>query len=436
MNDVIRHFRRAALLHEAAGLTDGQLLECFLLRRDEAAFAALVRRHGPMVLGVCRRVLGNHHDAEDAFQATFLVLARKATSVRSREVVGHWLYGVAYRPALKAKAMTARRRANAQRMKDVTRPEGPADDAWQDLLPLLDRELDRLPERYRVAVILCDLQGMTRREAARRLNLPEGTLSGRLTRARRLLAKRLARYGPAVSGGALAAVLSEKAASACVTGALAASTARAAVLAAAGQALTAGAVPARVVALTEGVVKTMFLAKLRGVVAVGLVLFVGAGVVGLAYHTGAAEPKQQAAPNAARPADDELEALRLEIEALRKGLRATRERVKTLEGEVQALKAKDAAAPQQQGAGGNSVGRVQLDLAPYMVEHINLSDGLRTLLLAEVGVNDPLAEAEAALKNLRQDPNDKQATDALERALQRLKEGAQPKAVPRKGPGN
>src|SRR5262249_56340193 len=131
------------------------------------------------------------------------------------------------------------RRAKEERARDAARRQEPADDGWQELLPLLDRELNGLPEHYRVAVVLCDLEGVPRREAARRLNLPEGTLSGRLTRARRLLAKRLSRYGLTVSAGALAAALSEKTASACVTGALAASTARVAGLGAAGEALSA-----------------------------------------------------------------------------------------------------------------------------------------------------------------------------------------------------
>src|SRR5262249_18368629 len=152
------------------------LLECFHARRDEAAFEELVRRHGPMVLGVCRRVLGNHHDAEDAFQATFLVLARKGASLRTRQLVGNWLHGVAYRTALRAKAMIAGRQRHEQRAREFARPEPPADDGWQELLPVLDWELDQLPERYRVALVLCDLEGVTRREAARQLGVPEGTL--------------------------------------------------------------------------------------------------------------------------------------------------------------------------------------------------------------------------------------------------------------------
>jgi RNA polymerase sigma-70 factor (ECF subfamily) len=227
MNDVIGHLRKVAL-GGAGGPTDSALLESFLSRRDEAAFAALVRRHGPMVLGVCRRVLGNHHDAEDAFQATFLVLARKAASLRARDLLGNYLYGVAYRTALRARAMNARRRVHEQKAREAARVEAPAGDPWDELLPLLDRELAGLPERYRAAVVLCDLQGVTRREAARRLNLPDGTLSGRLTTARKLLARRLARYGLAVPGGALAAALSERTASACVSRVLVAATARAA----------------------------------------------------------------------------------------------------------------------------------------------------------------------------------------------------------------
>jgi RNA polymerase sigma factor (sigma-70 family) len=426
MSDVIRHLRKAALLQEACGLTDGQLLECFLARQDEAAFAVLVRRHGPMVLGVCRRVLGHAHDAEDAFQATFLVLARKAASVRSREVVGHWLYGVAYRTALKARATSARRRAKEQQVKDMPEPETPGDDGRRHLLPLLDQELARLPERYRVAVVLCDLEGVTRREAARRLNLPEGTLSGRLTTARRLLAKRLSQYGLAVSGGALAAALSGKTASAAVRQALAASTARAAVLLVVEQGVGAGAVPARVLALTEGVIKTMFLLKLRAFVAVAVVAFVGAGVVGLAYQTGAAEPgKAAGGPAAAGQAvAEDLEALRLEVEALRKSLQATRERVKTLEGEVQGLKekAKTLARPEGETTSlGIEVGRVPLHLKTTTIA----VPAKEVDVFAVTTVADPLSEAEAALKKLKERPDDKQAADALEKALQRLKE--QPK---------
>src|SRR5437588_7541541 len=161
---VMRHLHRAALLQGGADLTDGELLECYVARRDEAAFGALVRRHGSMVLGVCRRVLGNVHDAEDAFQATFLVLVRKAGSVRPRDAVGNWLYGVAYRTALEARGKLARRRAKERQVVAIPQSEVKPDDLWRDLRPLLDRELSRLPDKYRLPVVLCDLEGRSRQE--------------------------------------------------------------------------------------------------------------------------------------------------------------------------------------------------------------------------------------------------------------------------------
>src|SRR5262249_49579525 len=138
MTGTIRHLRRAALLPDGGTLTDGQLLEGFLARREEAAFEALLRRHGPMVLGVCRRVLRNAHDAEAAFQATFRVLVRKATTTRPPELVGNWLYGVAYRTALKAKAMSARRRAKERQAGLTAWPSEPDGEVWQELLPFID----------------------------------------------------------------------------------------------------------------------------------------------------------------------------------------------------------------------------------------------------------------------------------------------------------
>jgi RNA polymerase sigma factor (sigma-70 family) len=360
-----------------------------------------------MVLGVCRRVLGNHHDAEDAFQATFLVLARKAASVGS---LAPWLHGVAYRTALRARTMNARRRAHERKARNLPCPGIQTDDGWQELLPLVDQELDHLPERYRTAVVLCDLEGMTRRDAARQLGVPEGTLSGRLTRARRLLARRLARYGLSLSGGALAASLSAKTASAGVTPALAASTAKGAVLVA-NRAVPAGAVPAQVLALTEGVMKTMLLTKLKAVVAVALVVFLGAGAVGLTYRTSAAEPAQ---PGAGRPLADELDELRLEVEALRKGLQATRDRVRSLEAGVQGLQGKRSF----QGA-GQELRTPSQSYRQAVESYAQWEQTMQTL--RRPPAEDPVAEVEAALKMLRQNPKDQQAVGALEKALQRLK---------------
>jgi RNA polymerase sigma factor (sigma-70 family) len=432
---LIQQVRRGALL----GLTDGQLLAYFIERRDEAAFEALVRRHGLMVLGVCRRVLRDLHDAEDAFQATFLVLARKAASLRSRELVGNWLYGTAYRTAQEARATIARRRARERQVEDMPDPRAEPEPAWRELLPLLDQELSRLPDRYRVPVVLCELEGKTRKDVARLLGLPEGTLSWRLARARKLLARRLARYGLTLSGGALAVVLAEGATAACVTSALATSTAKAAALASGGDVLAAGVVPARVIALTEGVMKTMLLSKLKTVVAVAFVVVVSVGAVGLTYGPGVAQAPP--APKAERPLADELEELRLEVAALRKGLEVTRERVKVLEAEAQTRKG---AANQPRDASPE----LRLNVPPASIDLVNpnvhLSTGhelrfnlqpaqphfvLRFADTRTVG-SDPLAEAEAALQKLRKDPNDKQATDALEKALKRLKERAKPKVDP------
>ena len=270
VNELIEHLRGAAL-RDGTGLTDEQLLERFINRRDSTALAALVRRHGPMVWGVCRRVLDNHHDAEDAFQATFLVLVRKAASIASRELLANWLYGVAYQTALKARATVARRGSRERQVTDMPEPEVVERQFWHDLQPVLDRELNGLPEKYRVAIILCDLQGKTRKEAARQLGCPEGTVAGRLARARIMLAKRLAKHGLAVSGGVLAAVLSQKAASAGVPAATLSSTIKAASCLVAGPTVAAGAISVKVATLTEGVLKAMRMTKLKIATAVLLV---------------------------------------------------------------------------------------------------------------------------------------------------------------------
>src|SRR5262249_22790154 len=154
---------------------------------EEAAFEALLRRHGPMVWGVCRRLLENAADAEDAFQASFLVLVRRASAVSPREALGGWLYGVAYRTALEARRRRAKRRVEERQVQEMAQFAAEPDDPWRELLPLLDHELSRLPDKYSVPVVLCELEGVTRREAARQLKIPEGTLSSRLAQARKLL---------------------------------------------------------------------------------------------------------------------------------------------------------------------------------------------------------------------------------------------------------
>ncbi len=334
LNGVVRHLRRAALVRDGGGMTDGQLLECFITQRDEAAFEALVRRHGPMVLGVCRRVLRNAHDAEDAFQATFLVLVRKATSIGQRELVGNWLYGAAYRAALEVKA--AKRRVKERQVSAMPEPVTVDEaDVWRDLRPVLDQELNRLPDKYRVPVVLCDLEGRTRRDVARQLGLPEGTLSGRLTTARRMLAKRLARHGFVLSGGALAAVLSPSAASACMPAQLVVSTVKAAALLAAGE--TAAVVAsASVASITEGVLKAMFLTKLKSAVALLAVIGVLA-LGGGALHHSLAAPQAQAAP----PANPQAASLAADAQDAPKAQREQPKDGTNMTGKLGALDAKN-----------------------------------------------------------------------------------------------
>src|SRR5262245_55758405 len=250
MNAALRHLHRAALL-QGGGLTDRQLLDRFLAARDGDAFAALLRRHGPMVLAVCQRVLGDRHEAEDAFQATFLVLARKAASLRGQLPLGGWLHGVAYRTSLKARTTMARRRARERQAAVPVAAEAPGPEDREEMLQFLDQELNRLPEKYRVPVVLCELQGRGRKEAAAQLGIPEGTLSSRLAQAKKLLAERLARRGVALTAGGLAAALAEGSCPAAVPSALLNPTVAAALGVAAGGSLAAGVVSAHVLALTE-----------------------------------------------------------------------------------------------------------------------------------------------------------------------------------------
>ena len=295
MIGVLRHLRQLALPSGGGNLTDGQLLERFIATHDEAAFEAILRRHGPMVMGVCRRLLPCVQDAEDAFQATFLVLVHKAASVAAREAVGSWLYGIAYRTACKARVAAARRRAKERLM---ARPEAQpeADDLWRQLRPLIDQELGRLPEKYRAPIVLCDLEGHSRKQAAEQLGCPEGTVSGRLARARGMLAKRLARHGVLFSTAAFATALGHGSASACVPAPLAGSTIKAAALVAAGQ-LPAGVVSAPVAALTAGVLKSMGISKLKLVLAA--LLAIGLFGIGLGVCSSVADDNS---PNAQPPA--------------------------------------------------------------------------------------------------------------------------------------
>jgi RNA polymerase sigma-70 factor (ECF subfamily) len=339
------------------GLTDGQLLDRYLSRRDEAIFEAIVHRHGPMVWGVCRRVLRDHHDAEDAFQATFLVLVRKASSVMPGEMLPNWLYGVAYQTAMKARARTFQRRGRERQVPEMPEPEAPHQESWDDWLPMLDQELSRLPDKYRVPVVLCDLEGKTHRQAAEQLGWPVGTVAGRLSRARSLLAGRLSRRGVVLSGGTLAVLLAQEAASATMPVSLIASTTRAAGVFAAGQGAAGTAISAEVVVLTEGVLKTMLMTKLKIATAV-LSVLVALGAAG-AVSTGSGRRAEAPGP-AKRPRSTAAPAVPRGDASEQKAM-DPREEMKKLEGiwAITAL-AEDGeqASAQQAAKNGNGIGRV------------------------------------------------------------------------------
>jgi RNA polymerase sigma factor (sigma-70 family) len=296
LSTVLRHLHKLTDAAQAGGLTDAELLERFASRRDEAAFAALVKRHGPMVLAVCRRVLGNPHDAEDAFQATFLVLVRRACSLR-REALGGWLHEVALRVALRARASAHSRRRHEQRAPDMPRKDFLATVVWRDLRPVLDEEVQGLPDACREAFVLCYLQGKTYEQAAEQLHCRPGTLSRRLGRARELLRLRLTRRGLVLPAGLLSLALSQQTAPAAVPAALIASTVKTTLRTA------AGAIPARIAALAEGGLQAMRATQTK--VALALFLTAGLALAGAAALacSAPADPGQAsgAAPRAAAP---------------------------------------------------------------------------------------------------------------------------------------
>jgi len=263
--------------------SDGKLLEQFITQRDELAFAALLQRHGPLVFGVCRQVLGNPHDAEDAFQATFLVLARKATLIRKREALAAWLHRVALNIARTAKSSTTQRRFHERQAVPMSQ-RSPVDEvAMRDWQPLIHEEVDRLPEKYRVGVVLCYLEGKTHEEAARQLGWPLGTVKGRLARARDLLRKRLARRGLALSAAGFAMALTQKGAGGAVPATLLGHTLRAAVSFAGSGSIPTGAVSAQALALAKTTLQAM---TATNIVTIFLILAIGVIGIGAAFALG------------------------------------------------------------------------------------------------------------------------------------------------------
>jgi RNA polymerase sigma factor (sigma-70 family) len=278
-NAVVQILRHGCIAEiTRADRTDGQLLDLFVRQRDEEAFALLVKRHGPLVMGVCKRVLRNNADADDAFQAAFLVLARKAATIGTRELLAQWLHGVAFNTARKLRRTNARRLTRELPLEELLEPcAQEVSDIQCELLAALDEELRRLPDRYRLPIVLCDLQGTTRKETARMLGWHEGTVAGRLARARMLLAARLKNRGLAPISAVVGAILSEQVAVA-VPPELIDGVARAASVPGASNAMAMSLVSSRVANTTEGVLTAMFLQKLK--TAAMILLLCGLAIAG------------------------------------------------------------------------------------------------------------------------------------------------------------
>jgi RNA polymerase sigma factor (sigma-70 family) len=307
MTAVLRHLHRLVPAPAAPEPPDRHLLECFLASGDEAAFAALVRRHGAMVLGVGRRLLHDANAAEDVFQATFLILARNAAAIRKRQALGSWLYGVAYRVAARARGAAASRRRRECCAAAVPPVDPAVEVTWRELGAVLDEELRRLPDRYRAPLVLCFLEGKTQEEAAGALGCGKSTLRRRLEHGRELLRRRLLRRGVALSVGLLAAALSQGPATAAVSAALVAAAIRAALSSRAGPA-GAALVSAEVAALVEGVSTGTALPRRTTVAALVLaVTLLGTGAGWLAHQAaalpGPAEPDRATPQAAAQPPD-------------------------------------------------------------------------------------------------------------------------------------
>jgi RNA polymerase sigma factor (sigma-70 family) len=280
-----------------AGLSDAELLDRFEMHRDsgaQAAFAALVERHGPMVLRVCRDTLGNAADAEDAFQATFVVLARRAGAIRCRESVGPWIYGVALRVAACSRKDRARRRDRERRVAGMVARNEP-DAAQLDVAPAVHEEVGRLPDKYRAAVVLCYLEGLTHEQAASQLGWPVGTVRSRLAWAREKLRSRLVRRGLAPSAALISA--NAEGGAVVVPASLVEATVRSAMAA-----TTAGAVPAAVAILTGHFLRRSIMVKLgwmaTALVATGLVVAGGVGLLAAVEPRGGPQQAGQEQPSA------------------------------------------------------------------------------------------------------------------------------------------
>ena len=298
LNGVVQTLRRVAERQSLADQSDAELLERFVAQREQAAFEVLVRRHGSIVLGVCRRQARNAHDADDAFQATFMTLARKAGAIRGSDAVRAWLYKVAWRIAIRARARAVRRATCEERVGNLAELALASDPPASDLRPVLDEEIARLPETYRSAVISYYLEGTTVSETARVLGCPKGTVLSRLARARQRLRSRLVRRGIALAGGM--AALAQPSVHAAVPARLAQDAVFSAMHATLAHATAAGVISTNAVALSEGVLRAMLFSKLKFLASFALAIaLLGGGAGVIAYRAAPAETSQSPAEDSA-----------------------------------------------------------------------------------------------------------------------------------------
>jgi RNA polymerase sigma factor (sigma-70 family) len=310
VSPVLRLIRKLGASSDLAHDNDGLLLERFARMHDGLAFAALVRRHAPLVLSVCRRILQHEQDAEDAFQGTFLVLARRAGSIRKPESLGSWLYGVALRVATRAKRERAGLPATGVDCSTFAAPETMSPIHWREYRAALEEEIGRLPERYRLPFVLCYLEGRTNEQAARQLGCPPGTVFSRLARARRLLGRRLGRRGVSLTAGLGITWLAKHSAAAIVPEFLVEQTIRVSLVYAVNPAAATGWICAQVMLWAQGVQRAMLISKLKVCAMVVLATAVtGAGAIAWAQRT-ATEPigesRHEALSQAERKAADKL----------------------------------------------------------------------------------------------------------------------------------
>jgi RNA polymerase sigma factor (sigma-70 family) len=351
LESVLQYLRRVALTGHG-GASDAHLLESFARQRDEAAFEKLVFIHGPMVLGLCRRLVRHEQDAEDAFQATFLTLARKAGTISNRESLGSWLYKVAHRVACRTRGGEL---TNRMAVLDRAGAQSEADATGSGLHAVLDEEIARLTDAYRRPIVLCYLQGKTHEEAARLLGCPKGTVASRMARAKDQLRRRLSRRGWALSTGVLASMLTDKVLAVPVPAGLVGST----LAYVSGNPSNAGALSAKVLALSEGVIRIMWLNKMKMVVGVvvGLVL-TGAGVGLVVRQTWAdngqgnlrqahndPQPKNAWAEPNVNAQDDS----KTEIADLRKEIAGLRKEIKSLQDALRQSAASPESTPRYRG---------------------------------------------------------------------------------------